>query len=71
MDTRPAGGFAAGTIPGAINCPAPDLCAADGALKGNDELKEIFTKAGVDPTKPMMISCGGGVMATVVNAAMR
>ena len=37
----------------------------DGTLKEKDDLKQIFETAGVDLTKPMSFTCGGGIMATV------
>ena len=45
--------------------PTPSLYGEDGTLKNKDELKSIFEGAGVDLTKPMSFTCGGGIMATV------
>ena len=64
IDNRPAGAFASGNIPTSVNVPTPDLLNEDGTLKHADELKALYEKAGVDLSKPMVFTCGGGVMAT-------
>ena len=69
LDSRPAGGFSAGNIPGSVNVPTPTLYGEDGCLKSAEELKAIFEGASVDLSKPVVFSCGGGVMATVARAA--
>ncbi len=37
----------------------------DGAIKSAAELNEMFQSKGVDVSKPIVFSCGGGVMATL------
>lgn len=66
VDNRPPPGIqSTGAIPNAVNIPAPMLLAEDGTTKSVDEIKEIFTSKGVDMTKPVAFSCGGGIMATL------
>lgn len=68
IDARPVGGFQAGHIPGSVNVPMPDLM--NGAsLKPPAEVKAIFEAAGIDCSKPLVMTCGGGVMATIVQMA--
>jgi len=67
VDTRPAGAFAGGNIPGSINLPMPTLLTAEGTLKPVSEIKELFQAAGVSLEQPVVFSCGGGVMATLVD----
>ncbi|KAG9717400.1 hypothetical protein KCU73_g15378, partial [Aureobasidium melanogenum] len=39
-------------------------------LLSRDELLDIFRTKGVDPTKPIISSCGTGVTASVIDAAL-
>mmetsp|Transcript_38923 Transcript_38923/g.57189 ORF Transcript_38923/g.57189 Transcript_38923/m.57189 type:complete len:240 (+) Transcript_38923:110-829(+) len=88
IDTRPAGRFNAeapeprqgvrgGHMPGAINIPFMDLLDSSSTsktLKPKDELKQIFTKAGVDieneSTPKIIVSCGSGMLACLVAVAL-
>lgn len=65
IDCRPAPGFAGGNIPTSVNVPAPTLLNADNTCKSAEELQKVFEAAGVDLSKPMVFTCGAGVMATV------
>jgi thiosulfate/3-mercaptopyruvate sulfurtransferase len=60
-DPRP--GVAAGHIPGARNLPFATLYAEDGRFKSPDELRKLFSDAGIDPHQPFTASCGSGVTA--------
>ena len=60
-DPRP--GVAAGHIPGARNLPFGALYNEDGTFKSRDELKRLFSEAGMDPSRPFIASCGSGVTA--------
>ena len=52
-----------GHIPGSISLQFMDLLnIEERTIKSNEEMKEIFKKAGVDLTKPLVGSCGTGVM---------
>ena len=66
---EPRDGVRAGHMPGAANVPFPTL-AEDGRLKSVDALRETFEKAGIDPDKPVVTSCGSGVTAAVLNLAL-
>lgn len=67
---EPRPGLRAGHIPGARNVPFTDLLAADGTMKPPDELRTIFTSAGVDLGKPAITTCGSGVTAAVLSLAL-
>ncbi|WP_438730203.1 3-mercaptopyruvate sulfurtransferase [Parasphingorhabdus sp. DH2-15] len=67
-DPRP--GIASGHIPGSLNIPHSSLFNADGTWKSADELKAVFTDAGVDLGQPVITSCGSGMTATVLIFAM-
>jgi len=85
VDARPAGrfagtepeprpGLASGHVPGARSVPFTTLLdpAAPGELLPPDALRRVFTEAGVDVDRPgpLALSCGSGVTACVVWAAL-
>lgn len=63
-DPRP--GVAPGHMPGARSLPYPQLFAPDGTWKQGDALAAAFTAAGVDPARPMVMTCGSGITASVL-----
>jgi len=67
---EPRAGLRSGHIPGSRNVPFGTLLKADGTLKPAAELAALFAKAGVDPTQPVVASCGSGVTAGVVALAL-
>jgi thiosulfate/3-mercaptopyruvate sulfurtransferase len=67
---EPREGLRSGHIPNARNVFYRDLLAPDGTLKSNDAMAEVFCKAGVDLSKPAILSCGSGVTASVLALAM-
>lgn len=69
-EPEPRAGLRAGHIPGSKNTPYTDLLNADGTLKDADELRTIFTTAGVDLSKPAITTCGSGVTAAVLSLAL-
>ena len=59
--------FSAGAIKGAVNFPVGKVLNMDSkTLKTADERKALFVEAGIDLSKPITLSCQGGVAATVV-----
>jgi thiosulfate/3-mercaptopyruvate sulfurtransferase len=67
---EPRPGLPSGHMPGAANVPATDLLAADQTMLPPEALREIFAKAGIDASKPIIASCGTGVTACVVALAL-
>jgi len=67
---EPREGLRSGHIPNARNVFYRDLLAPDGTLKSNDAMADVFRKAGVDLSKPAILSCGSGVTASVLALAM-
>ena len=65
-EPEPRPGVEPGHIPGAINLPYSRLFEADGRWKSPDAIAAAFAAAGVDPTKPMVATCGSGVTACVL-----
>jgi thiosulfate/3-mercaptopyruvate sulfurtransferase len=63
-EPEPRAGIAGGHIPGARNLPFGQLFDDQGRFKPQDELRCLFHAAGLDPSKPLIASCGSGVTAT-------
>lgn len=81
VDARPAGrfrglepeprpGLAPGHIPGSVNVPFSEVLAADGTLRPAGELAALFRARGIDPTRPVVTTCGSGITAAVVALAL-
>ena len=82
LDARPRGrwagtapeprpGLPSGHIPGSISVPHSDLLdPKTGALLPGSELEKVFTNKGIDREKPIICSCGTGVTAAVIDAAL-
>jgi thiosulfate/3-mercaptopyruvate sulfurtransferase len=71
VDPEPRPGLSSGHIPGSQPVPVPDLL--DPQTKtflSPEKLREVFKKRGVDPEKPIIASCGTGVTATIIDAAL-
>lgn len=77
VDARPAGRFVGtdpeprdslrrGHIPGSRNLPYTDVFNDDGTWKQGDELRAVFTAAGIDLAKPVVTTCGSGITASVL-----
>jgi thiosulfate/3-mercaptopyruvate sulfurtransferase len=70
LDARGAAHYAAGHIPGAISAPTAGNLGADGRFLPQDALRARFAALGVDGSRPVAISCGGGVSAAHKIAAL-
>jgi thiosulfate/3-mercaptopyruvate sulfurtransferase len=66
---EPRPGLRSGHMPGALNLPSSELV-ANGKLKPQAELRAALEKAGVDPNRPIVTSCGSGVSAAILTAAL-
>ncbi len=69
-DPEPREGVRAGHVPGSKNVFYKDLLQSDGTMKPATELEAIFTKAGVDLSKPAITTCGSGVTAAILSLAL-
>jgi len=63
-EAEPRPDIAPGHIPGSRNLPFGALFRPDGAYKSPDEIRSAFVAAGLDPSGPMVATCGSGVTAT-------
>lgn len=74
VDARDAGqysgkiqrGSRGGHIPTAKHLPISVLFTGDGRWKSGDEIRQVATNAGVDPSAPVTAYCNGGVTATAL-----
>ncbi|MGK6321881.1 sulfurtransferase [Sphingomonas sp. DT-51] len=62
----PRAGVAPGHIPGARNLPYKRLFDANGRWKRGEALAAAFRDAGVDLDRPMVMTCGSGITASVL-----
>lgn len=68
---EPRPGLPSGHMPRAINIPLPEMLDAEtGAMKGPEELRRLFESKGLDPAKPIVSTCGTGVMAAACDLAL-
>jgi thiosulfate/3-mercaptopyruvate sulfurtransferase len=68
---EPREGMRSGHMPGALNLPYDKLLQADGTLREGEELRALFTEAGVNLEQPVVTSCGSGVSAAVLLLGLR
>jgi thiosulfate/3-mercaptopyruvate sulfurtransferase len=74
LDARDAGQFTGakrrgprgGHVPGAINLPRELFFAEGGGFLDPDRVRERLSSAGLDPKRPVVTYCNGGVAATVI-----
>ena len=68
---EPRPGLPSGHIPGSLSVPLPDLLdQKTGALLSGAELRKVFESKGINTKKPIISSCGTGVTAAVIDAAL-
>jgi thiosulfate/3-mercaptopyruvate sulfurtransferase len=66
---EPRAGVRSGHMPGSLNLPSSALV-ANGRLKSPDAIVAAFAEAGVDTDRPIITSCGSGVSAAILSAAL-
>lgn len=70
-DPEPRPGLSSGHMPGAINIPFDSVLDPNTkAFLPNEQLKKVFEEKGVDPSRPIISSCGTGVTACVIETAL-
>lgn len=70
-EPEPRPGLSSGHIPGSISVPVSELLDPEtGALLPGESLAQVFESKGIDPQKPIISSCGTGVTAAVIDAAL-
>jgi thiosulfate/3-mercaptopyruvate sulfurtransferase len=64
-EKEPRAGLRSGHMPGAFNVPFTEIV-ENGRLASPDRIAQALKKAGVDPDKPVITSCGSGVTAAIL-----
>jgi thiosulfate/3-mercaptopyruvate sulfurtransferase len=67
---EPRPGLRSGHMPGARNVPYKALLNDDGTMKDPAGIRAAFEAAGVDPSKPVITTCGSGVSAAVLSLGL-
>ena len=62
-------GIRSGHMPGALNAPSASLL-DKGRLKSAAELADVLDRAGLNPDRPVITSCGSGVSAAIISLAL-
>ena len=68
-EPEPRPGTRSGHMPGARNVHYGSVL-KDGKLADRDTIADAFAKAGVDPTRPIVTTCGSGVTAAILSLAL-
>ena len=70
-DPEPREGLSSGHMPGSISVPVSELLdPVTKTILPADQLRKIFEGKGIDPDRPIINSCGTGVTAAVIDAAL-
>lgn len=71
-EAEPRPGLSSGHMPGSTSLPFQELLDPENkTILPPDQLREIFESKGLDPKKPFITSCGTGVTAAIIEAALR
>ncbi|KAI1454543.1 thiosulfate sulfurtransferase [Annulohypoxylon moriforme] len=70
-DPEPREGLSSGHMPGSISIPfSAVLDPKTKAFLPKEQLQKLFKEKGVDPSKPIISTCGTGVTAVVIDTAL-
>ena len=70
-EPEPRPGLSSGHIPGSFSVPVGDLLdPRTKAFLSADELRKVLERKGIDESRPVVNSCGTGVTAAVIDAAL-
>jgi thiosulfate/3-mercaptopyruvate sulfurtransferase len=69
-EPEPRPGLRGGHIPGSLNLPYDALVRGDGTLLPAESLRRRITAAGIDPSRPIIATCGSGVSACALIHAL-
>jgi thiosulfate/3-mercaptopyruvate sulfurtransferase len=71
-EPEPRAGLRGGHIPGSLNLPYDELVGEDGTVLPKESLQRRIAAAGIDPSRPIIATCGSGVSAcTLIHALHR
>lgn len=64
-EQEPRAGVRPGHMPGSANVHYAELLTADGTMKAKGDLARLFREKGIDPSKPVVTTCGSGITAAI------
>ena len=71
-EPEPRPGLSSGHMPGSISLPLPEILdPKTKAFLPQDELRKVFESKGIDPKRPIVTTCGTGVMAAALDTALQ
>ena len=71
-EPEPRPGLRSGHMPGSTSLPFQELLHPETkTLLPAEELRKVFESRNLDPTKPIITSCGTGVTAAIIEAALK
>jgi thiosulfate/3-mercaptopyruvate sulfurtransferase len=68
-EPEPRTGLRPGHMPGAFNLPQTEIV-KDGRLAAPAEIEAALARAGIDPARPVITTCGSGVTAAILGLAL-
>lgn len=68
---EPRPGLSSGHIPHSISLPFSKVQNQDGSILEPDALRQLLQEEGVNLSKPIVVSCGTGVTACILNVALQ
>lgn len=70
-DPEPRPGLSSGHMPGSKSLPFQELLDPNTkTYKSPEELRKVFEEKGVDPSRPIISTCGTGVTAAIIETAL-
>jgi thiosulfate/3-mercaptopyruvate sulfurtransferase len=69
-EPEPRRGLRGGHIPGSLNLPYDELVGEDGTVLPAESLRRRIAAAGIDPSRPIIATCGSGVSACALIHAL-
>ena len=69
-EPEPRSGLRGGHIPGSLNLPYDELVREDGTVLPAESLRRRIAAAGIDPSRPIIATCGSGVSACALIHAL-
>ncbi|MEI2386134.1 3-mercaptopyruvate sulfurtransferase [Breoghania sp. JC706] len=69
-EPEPRPGLRGGHIPGSVCIHYASLLDSDSLMKPTETLAAIFKDAGIDPSRPVITTCGSGVTAAILALAL-
>lgn len=69
-EPEPRPGVRGGHIPHSVNMPYAEFINPDGTMKSPEALAALFKFREIDPSRPVVTSCGSGITAAIASLAL-